>query len=148
MSRPSPLRPKLAGGHRCDRCDGVAFDARNLGQLRRHAVSPTWCLMAISAAFSILGPVQLLRMVHNAANGPLHADPTSPWHPSSAPEIDALRSITVPITPAVNRTPGRRRADERLVGRSAPRLPADEGRAGRFHWRDQRGRGIERSGSP
>ena len=84
--------------------------------------------MAISAAFSIWAG-EPPRMAAQTRRRPSHT-PTRlhPWHPSSAPEIDALRLITVPITPAVNRTPGRLVSSRRRTARnrlSVPRLPAE-----------------------
>ncbi len=53
-------------------------------------VSPRLCSMPISAAFSTCRGVPPIT-AHNPAAAMEHAVPTSPWHPTSAPEMDALR---------------------------------------------------------
>src|SRR4029450_772523 len=52
-------------------------------------VRPRLCSMPISAAFSTWAGVPP-RTSHSPAAAIAHADPTSPWQPTSAPEIEAL----------------------------------------------------------
>ena len=58
--------------------------------------------MPISAAFSTWAGVPPSTAVSPAA-AIEHADPTSPWQPTSAPEIDAFALNNTPIAAAVNR---------------------------------------------
>src|SRR5882757_6350334 len=52
-------------------------------------VSPRWCSMPISAAFSTCSGVPPITAARPAA-AIEQATPTSPWQPTSAPEIDAF----------------------------------------------------------
>ena len=63
---------------------------------------PRWCSSAISAAFStwaLLPPSAAQRPAAAIAA----AEPTSPWQPTSAPEIEALVLMIPPIAAAVSR---------------------------------------------
>ena len=65
-------------------------------------VSPRLCSMPISAAFSTCAGVP----PSTSARAPAaieQADPTSPWQPTSAPEIDAFSLNSTPIAAAVSR---------------------------------------------
>jgi hypothetical protein len=90
-SRPSPP-PR-----HCVRCTG-SEPARPTGS----HVSPRLCSMPISAAFSIWAGVPPIVAARPAA-AIEHADPTSPWQPTSAPEIDAFALNSMPMAPAVRR---------------------------------------------
>ena len=62
-------------------------------------VSPRLCSMPISAAFSTCSGVP----PSTSASAPAaieHAEPTSPWQPTSAPEIDAFSLYKLPIAAA------------------------------------------------
>ncbi len=61
---------------------------------------PRWCSSAISAAFSICAFVPP-SAAHNPAAAIAEAEPTSPWQPTSAPEIEALCLMMPPIAAAV-----------------------------------------------
>ncbi|CAB4563711.1 unannotated protein [freshwater metagenome] len=65
-------------------------------------VRPRLCSIAISAAFSICSLVPPSTAVIPAA-AIEQADPTSPWQPASAPEIDAFNLYSAPIAPAVSK---------------------------------------------
>ena len=58
--------------------------------------------MAISAAFSTCSGMPPITS-HRPAAAIEHADPTSPWQPTSAPEMDAFSLNSTPIAPAVSR---------------------------------------------
>ena len=58
--------------------------------------------MPISAAFSACFGVPP-RTSHSAPAAMEQADPTSPWHPTSAPEIDAFSLYREPIAPAASK---------------------------------------------
>ena len=58
--------------------------------------------MAISAAFSICSGDSLQAAAKPAA-AIEQATPTSPWQPTSAPEIEAFSLYSMPIAPAVKR---------------------------------------------
>ena len=60
------------------------------------------CSIAISAAFSTWAGSPPIAS-HRAAAAIEQADPTSPWHPTSAPEIEACSLYSEPIAPAVSR---------------------------------------------
>jgi hypothetical protein len=65
-------------------------------------VSPRLCSSAISAAFStwaLLAPSADARPPDAIAD----AEPTSPWQPTSAPEMEALRLIKAPIAAAAKK---------------------------------------------
>ena len=65
-------------------------------------VSPRWCSRPISAAYSICEGVPP-KSWHAAAAAMAHATPTSPWQPTSAPEIEELVLAMLPKSPAVAR---------------------------------------------
>src|SRR6202030_1686912 len=65
-------------------------------------VNPRLCSMPISAAFSICSLLPLSADTNPAA-AMEHATPTSPWHPISAPEMDAFCLYSMPMAPAVSR---------------------------------------------
>ena len=65
-------------------------------------VRPRLCSMPISAAFSTCPGVPPSTSVRAAA-AIEQAEPTSPWQPTSAPEIDAFSLMITPIAPAVSR---------------------------------------------
>ena len=65
-------------------------------------VRPRLCSMPISAAFSTCSGVPPITAARPAA-AIEQATPTSPWHPTSAPEIEALRLNRYPTAPAVSR---------------------------------------------
>ncbi len=65
-------------------------------------VSPRWCSIAISAAFSICSGVPPRTAVSPAA-AIAQALPTSAWQPASAPEIDAFALKIEPTAVAVSR---------------------------------------------
>ncbi|MNP73650.1 hypothetical protein D3C76_1703980 [compost metagenome] len=65
-------------------------------------VKPRLCSRAISAAFSNCGGVAPSTWARPAA-AIEHADPTSPWQPTSAPEIDAFFLHRMPTAAAASR---------------------------------------------
>jgi hypothetical protein len=65
-------------------------------------VIPRWCSSAISAAFSICALVPP-RAAQKPAAAMAAAEPTSPWQPTSAPEIEALVLMIPPTAAAVSR---------------------------------------------
>ena len=65
-------------------------------------VMPRWCSSAISAAFSICAGVPP-RTAASPAAAMAAAEPTSPWQPTSAPEIEAFALISAPTAAAVSR---------------------------------------------
>ena len=65
-------------------------------------VRPKLCSMPISAAFSTCSGVPPTTAASPAA-AIEQAEPTSPWQPTSAPEIEALRLNRYPMAPAVSR---------------------------------------------
>ena len=68
-------------------------------------VMPRWCSSAISAAFSICAGVPP-RTAARPAAAMAAAEPTSPWQPTSAPEIEAFALISAPTAAAVSRNSG------------------------------------------
>ena len=65
-------------------------------------VRPRLCSMPISAAFSTC--TTLPPMISVSAPAAIEqATPTSPWQPTSAPEIDAFFLYKIPIAAAVNK---------------------------------------------
>ncbi|MNW13535.1 hypothetical protein D3C71_2115170 [compost metagenome] len=58
--------------------------------------------MPISAAFSTCCTVPP-RTSHKAPAAMEHATPTSPWQPTSAPEIEAFSLYKIPMAAAVSR---------------------------------------------
>ncbi len=80
-------------------------------------VSPRLCSMPISAAFSTCSGVP----PSTSASAPAaieQADPTSPWQPTSAPEIDAFSLNSTPIAAAVSRNRVTPRGDAPGTNRS------------------------------
>ena len=65
-------------------------------------VRPRLCSMAISAAFSTCSGVPPRTSVRPAA-AMEQAEPTSPWQPTSAPEMEAFSVYSTPMAPAVSR---------------------------------------------
>ena len=65
-------------------------------------VMPRWCSSAISAAFSTCALVPPSAAQRPAA-AIAEAEPTSPWQPTSAPEIEALCLMSPPMAAAVRR---------------------------------------------
>ena len=65
-------------------------------------VRPRLCSMPISAAFSTCRGVPP-RTAARPAAAIEHAEPTSPWQPTSAPEIEAVFLKIMPIAAAVSR---------------------------------------------
>ena len=65
-------------------------------------VRPRLCSMPISAAFSTCW-IDAAERGDSAPAAIEQATPTSPWQPTSAPEIDAFSLYRMPIAPAVSR---------------------------------------------
>ncbi|MDI2037365.1 hypothetical protein PJL15_04513 [Paenarthrobacter nitroguajacolicus] len=65
-------------------------------------VNPRLCSIAISAAFSTC-PGEPPITSANPAAAIDDAEPTSPWQPTSAPEIDACSLYNTPTAPAASR---------------------------------------------
>ncbi len=65
-------------------------------------VSPRWCSIPISAAFSTCAGVPPIT-ARRAPAAIEQATPTSPWQPTSAPEIEAFSLYRTPIAEAVSR---------------------------------------------
>ena len=61
--------------------------------------------MPISAAFSTCSGVPPSTSAQSPPAAIAHAEPTSPWQPTSAPEIEALVLNRMPIAAAVSRKP-------------------------------------------
>ncbi|MNZ87402.1 hypothetical protein D3C78_1062580 [compost metagenome] len=65
-------------------------------------VSPRLCSMPISAAFSTCCTLPPITS-HKAPAAIEQATPTSPWQPTSAPEIEAFSLYRMPMAAAVSR---------------------------------------------
>jgi hypothetical protein len=83
--------------------DGVALDAGDLDEPPDGvAGEPEVGSIAISAAFSTCRGVPP-STAHSPPAAIAQAEPTSAWHPPSAPEMDALRLNSEPSAAAVSR---------------------------------------------
>ncbi len=80
---------------------GIALDAGICTKPQTGSqVSPKWCSNPISAAYSICAGVPPNNWAAAAA-AMAQATPTSPWHPTSAPDMDAFFFTMFPKRPAV-----------------------------------------------
>ena len=115
---------------RCARCTGSA-PARPPG--RRSARG---CARSRSRRRSRPAPGVPPSTAHRPAAAIEQAEPTSPWHPTSAPEIDAFSLNRIPIAAAVSR-------NSTTPSSSAP---VDEPRVEVQHGRDDAGGPVGRGG--
>lgn len=91
------------GADGLDGADGVAFDAGDLDEAAdRVAGEPEVVLDAdLGGVLDLLGVPP--RTSVRAAAAMEQAEPTSPWQPTSAPEMDAFCLNRTPIAPAASR---------------------------------------------